>query len=236
MVAVFDQPSLYKQTDTTLKQSYLPKFERLADLILGVGGAKNYAPYDGQRLSGVACSRPGCGHAYIRHFAADAAMAPVGCSLCDDCPEFVEPVDETGRAPLRDVHPGDRLPTKMTPDEEAAHQLLHKLWSKAVGSDSYDKKQWQELEGALFRLSRESAMKNRSGSPVCGDHWHGLSGQMVEGSTGCPWCHVDDLQRQVQRLEANMAESKRVSQHLLTALVDDVEKFIKGATGTVPER
>ena len=35
---------------------------------------------------------------------------------------------------------------------QKAHHLLHVLWTKAVGTKDYDKKQWQELETAIYRL------------------------------------------------------------------------------------
>lgn len=94
--------------------------------------------------------------------------------------------------------------------EAVAHRLLHRLWTKAVGTSDYDKKAWQDLEASLFRLSREGKPSGASEgkNPVCGDHWHGLSGAMVDGSTGCPWCHIETLQQQIQRLEADGDEAK----------------------------
>jgi hypothetical protein len=37
---------------------------------------------------------------------------------------------------------------------------------------------------------------------VCGNHWHGLSGEPVDGSTGCPWCRVAELQAEIAKMEA----------------------------------
>lgn len=35
------------------------------------------------------------------------------------------------------------------------HLALHTLWSKAVGQPGYDKKQWKELEAAVFKLATD---------------------------------------------------------------------------------
>lgn len=32
------------------------------------------------------------------------------------------------------------------------HVAMHKLWTKAVGSDSYDKREWVELDNAILDL------------------------------------------------------------------------------------
>jgi hypothetical protein len=37
---------------------------------------------------------------------------------------------------------------------EELHRLLHTLWTKAVGTPTYNKKEWQELEAWLKRLDR----------------------------------------------------------------------------------
>jgi len=34
------------------------------------------------------------------------------------------------------------------------HQLLHTLWTKAVGTPGYDKEQWQELEAKLKQTEK----------------------------------------------------------------------------------
>lgn len=41
----------------------------------------------------------------------------------------------------------------MSYDEK--HRLLHILWTKAVGTDRYDKTQWIELERALLYESTQ---------------------------------------------------------------------------------
>jgi hypothetical protein len=49
---------------------------------------------------------------------------------------------------------------------------------------------------------------------VCGDHWHGLRGDPVDGSTGCPWCRIEGLEAQLNQprqrpeLEAQLADMK----------------------------
>lgn len=43
-------------------------------------------------------------------------------------------------------------PTTPMTNYQKAHHLLHVLWTKAVGTKDYDKKQWQELETAIYRL------------------------------------------------------------------------------------
>jgi hypothetical protein len=35
---------------------------------------------------------------------------------------------------------------------EKTHHLLHVLWTRAVGTKDYDKKQWQELETSIRNL------------------------------------------------------------------------------------
>jgi hypothetical protein len=37
-----------------------------------------------------------------------------------------------------------------------AQQLLHKLWTKAVGTKGYDKKEWQQLEAILLDFEYET--------------------------------------------------------------------------------
>lgn len=36
-----------------------------------------------------------------------------------------------------------------------AHNTLHKLWTKSVGTPDYDKSEWKDLEGAIFTLGRD---------------------------------------------------------------------------------
>jgi hypothetical protein len=39
----------------------------------------------------------------------------------------------------------------MTPDErEQRRRLLHRLWTKAVGTAGYDKREWKQLEALLL--------------------------------------------------------------------------------------
>ncbi len=33
-------------------------------------------------------------------------------------------------------------------------KVFHKLWTKAVGTDDYDKKEWVDLEQHIIRLNR----------------------------------------------------------------------------------
>ncbi len=35
-----------------------------------------------------------------------------------------------------------------------AHGALHRLWTKDVGREGYDKSQWAELDNAIFELGR----------------------------------------------------------------------------------
>ncbi len=34
------------------------------------------------------------------------------------------------------------------------HQLFHKLWTKAVGTDGYNKSEWKQLERMIERLHK----------------------------------------------------------------------------------
>lgn len=58
----------------------------------------------------------------------------------------------------------------------------------------------QELREALSTLSAPGAggVPAHGQGVVCGEHWEGLSGRdvMVNGDTGCPWCHVVALKDQ----------------------------------------
>lgn len=53
---------------------------------------------------------------------------------------------------------GEPALAQPVPDwREHAHTALHRLWTKAVGTPDYVKAEWQELEVALYNLSREAA-------------------------------------------------------------------------------
>ncbi len=44
--------------------------------------------------------------------------------------------------------------------EDQAHEILHRLWTKAVGNPNYNKEQWMELErilGVYAKLQNEAA-------------------------------------------------------------------------------
>ena len=199
----------------------LPKYERLTDVILSLRGTTDDAgnrvtwdapAFDPEHDSEARCARERCGHTYYRHFDTHDDMAPVGCKYCH-CTQFIEPAvpainptalaaEPSVRRARVSIHPDNR-----TTEEKTAHQFLHALWTKAVGTSNYDKDQWKNLEASLFRLSRGDAPQR--GNPVCGNHWEGLTGRMVDGSSGCPWCHVATLQRQIQRLETDLVEARK---------------------------
>lgn len=42
-------------------------------------------------------------------------------------------------------------------DKPDWHRLLHTLWTKAVGTDGYIKREWLDLENTCWRLHRERA-------------------------------------------------------------------------------
>lgn len=42
------------------------------------------------------------------------------------------------------------------------HKLLHRLWSKAVGTPNYAKSEWIELETILFQAAAVKEDKKRS--------------------------------------------------------------------------
>ena len=67
------------------------------------------------------------------------------------------------------------LPSFFIPDEFAASvlgsaddglmsELLHDLWTKAVGTPGYSKREWQALEIVLLRM-REEIRNSRGGRP-----------------------------------------------------------------------
>ena len=160
----------------------LPKYERLADVLLSLRGTTEDvgnrvtwdAPtFDPKHDSEARCARERCGHTYYRHFDTHDDMAPVGCKYCH-CSQFVEPtaaVDPTpapteepvkpedGTSPsIRRIprEPGTRVnvyPDNRTTEEKAAHQLLHALWTKAVGTPGYDKREWAAFEDSLFKAT-----------------------------------------------------------------------------------
>ena len=61
----------------------------------------------------------------------------------------------------------------------------------------------KELERRAARSSGGGGDRPAGNDVVCGDHWHGLSGEPVNGSTGCPWCHVASLQAEIAKLEGS---------------------------------
>lgn len=54
------------------------------------------------------------------------------------------------------------------------HLLLQKLWTKAVGSDSYDKHEWIELESKIIEL-----IEGKRGMVPC-----------IHYPWGCPVCEA----------------------------------------------
>lgn len=40
---------------------------------------------------------------------------------------------------------------------KSAHLALHRLWTKDVGTDGYDKSKWKELDNAVNKLARDLA-------------------------------------------------------------------------------
>jgi hypothetical protein len=42
-----------------------------------------------------------------------------------------------------------------TEDDGPMSELLHTLWTKAVGTSDYDKREWQALEIVLYRMRRK---------------------------------------------------------------------------------
>jgi len=43
------------------------------------------------------------------------------------------------------------------PDFAEADLLMHRLWTRAVGTPEYNKREWQSLEAAILKLARRSA-------------------------------------------------------------------------------
>lgn len=43
-----------------------------------------------------------------------------------------------------------------------AHTTLHTLWTKAVGTDTYVKSEWMELQRAIGRLNQEAEDRNKA--------------------------------------------------------------------------
>lgn len=48
------------------------------------------------------------------------------------------------------------------------HKLLHRLWSKAVGTPNYVKADWIELETILFQASAKVVDKEKTHSAAAG--------------------------------------------------------------------
>ena len=45
---------------------------------------------------------------------------------------------------------------------EPLDHLLHRLWTKAVGKEAYDKNEWKALEDAIYRLKRPETPSTRA--------------------------------------------------------------------------
>jgi hypothetical protein len=67
-----------------------------------------------------------------------------------------------------------------------------------------------------------------SGNPVCGDHWHGLSGQPVDGSEDCPWCIAADREAELAKAESRIAELEREmgDERLIVKAARDIAKSV----------
>jgi hypothetical protein len=48
------------------------------------------------------------------------------------------------------------------------HKLLHRLWSKAVGTPDYAKNEWIELETILFQAAAKAVDKEKKHSAAAG--------------------------------------------------------------------
>ena len=54
----------------------------------------------------------------------------------------------------------------------STHHLLHRLWTKAVGTPDYDKREWKELESRLIQGSRDPQPRPGGSTwPQTNDEW-----------------------------------------------------------------
>lgn len=72
---------------------------------------------------------------------------------------------------------------------------------------------WDLIMAALDAGEKAERELDAIASVVCGNHYDGLSGTMVDGSTGCPWCRAaeylverDTAERERDALKARVKE------------------------------
>ena len=58
--------------------------------------------------------------------------------------------------PRKHVWPEERASAILASEDDGPmSELLHTLWTKAVGTPDYDKHEWQALEMVLYRMRRK---------------------------------------------------------------------------------
>lgn len=67
------------------------------------------------------------------------------------------------------------------------------------------KETFENINQALALLKPTCEVVSTGNDVICGDHWSGLSREMVDGNTGCPWCIVEKLTEERQELDKDFA-------------------------------
>lgn len=99
-------------------------------------------------------------------------------------------------------------PAQVAPQMRGRHNLLHRLWTKAVGTPDYDKSEWTELERMLVNAPAEP----QAGAQVPPPR---LQYQMWKGDNGLDYVDMRDY----RSLEAR----NKMLEDALRAFVDDEE-------------
>ena len=109
--------------------------------------------------------------------------------------------------------------------KEAAERMIKS--GSVVGLNPHKVKRLCE---EFKRLKAASEEQNHLGIEklVCGDHWEGLSGVMVDGNQACPWCVIEELTAEVQEAE-KLIESKELNGPTRTRIITSLSRLIADA-------
>lgn len=113
------------------------------------------------------------------------------------------------------------MPTVMSP-----HDLLHTLWSKAVGTPGYDKSEWKQLESLLRDVDKPSG-------PVI-VHEHPLLAEYLVTIEAPSQTIPDSVEREHARIEMEFANA--VCGSVLEKVITDLEKSLVETDGLVGYR
>lgn len=86
---------------------------------------------------------------------------------------------------------------------ELINSALVVLGERVMAIDISDARMY--LTQALAALAALDAEPVIGQGWVCGDHWKGLSGIMVDGNEGCPWCTIASLTAEIQEADEALA-------------------------------